>query len=105
MKKLILIICLIGVVWGQEYKTSNSRPTKFYKFDKKTQLWSCDTPIFIGDFIEYEKECYADSTYYSGAIDCPDGIVGCGVLHWGNYWTHKEPTFKGFVEYIKRRLK
>lgn len=72
----------------------------------------------------YKAECWADSTCHEGNISCPhpecnlepkrycDGSFGCwdnprwtGCKYLLHYWTHREPTFEGFMKYIEQRSK
>ena len=64
---------------------------------------------------EYQVECYADSTasYYYTLCDWDCWKVPCkkgeiiGLLNDNicpEHWTHREPTFTGFIEFLKRRV-
>ena len=81
---------------------------------------------------QYEAECYADSTQENvhddgtvGRYLHPTGATPCWIEtdnspltywgkpivtcrrpdHWKKYWKHREPTYQGFKEFIKRRMK
>lgn len=46
--------------------------------------------ITFEDLLDYQKECYNDSTaYYGNGID-------------NKVWIHREPTFADFIEWIKK---
>ena len=90
-------------------------------------------PHIIQSLIEqYEAECYADSTQENvhddgtvGRYLHPTGATPCWIEtdnspltywgkpivtcrrpdHWKKYWKHREPTYQGFKEFIKRRMK
>ena len=63
---------------------------------------------------EYETECYNDSTLQEVIIEnnfiyyhC--GVLGCAVDHGSPFktesrWIHKQPTFQGFIEYLRKKL-
>lgn len=75
--------------------------------------------LLVEEYELYEKECYADSALkrvheppiaykmgeriiYEGCLVDWDCIV---ESHYKNKWIHKQPTFEGFMSYLKRRLK
>ena len=98
MKTFMLIIILIGVCWGQNKYLSLD--ITFVRVDTTSYNF-----IFLEHLLEYEKECHADSTFLLNPIPCPDNLPGCLVYHATKFWIHREPTFKGFIEFIKRKLK
>ena len=88
------------------------------------------TPITLELLIEYRDSCYADSTrhirrfrnermktneglwMYTGGITRQDGPVSYGGLKCDKrnlpeirdtIYTHKQPTFHGFIEWMRRR--
>jgi len=72
--------------------------------------------IAVTELLDYQKECYNDSTsiYYdwynwdgelykrSQSID--PGMLAGYVGSWKIY-EHKDPSFEGFIEYMKRQMK
>jgi hypothetical protein len=64
------------------------------------------------DFIAFVDECYNDSTQSfreEGGVRHSCLVLGCNQI-WAipptkipDGWTHREPTFTGFVEWLKRR--
>ena len=62
--------------------------------------------------MEYEQECYADSSLYEYLIiydgnkrwesPCEDWI-GFNAGECEKKWIHKEPTWDGFREFVKKR--
>ena len=64
---------------------------------------------------DYETECYNDSTYveywqYHESPSYTDSITGASFVYTVHYspttikeWQHKEPTFKGFIEWLKNK--
>ena len=57
---------------------------------------------------QYEKECYADSTLhyeYAGYMSSGFGDIQPVGAPIRSYWIHKELTFQGFIEFLKRKVK
>lgn len=71
----------------------------------------------------YAKECYDDSTQINSwggpdiqadtphvdslgrkVIEIPAFHVSPSILLYHSMWTHREPTFPGFIDYLRRRL-
>lgn len=66
--------------------------------------------IYLSDFIQYETECYNDSTEVVVHVGewCVGLSTGYGdfeCISYGHYdttkWIHREPIFTGFIEWIK----
>ena len=53
--------------------------------------------ITLNDLLEYEKECYNDSVSYRDLVFENKKYVVKDI------WIHREPTFKGFIEFIKKK--
>jgi len=51
---------------------------------------------------EYEKECYADSSMVYLGNGWSRQINGKKVTE---YWTHTEPTFQGYMSFLKEKFK
>lgn len=66
-----------------------------------------DPAIHLSDLIEYQTECYNDSTLVQAYIPYDCGQPFCLVDHpkstYVEYWIHAEPTFEGFIKWIKSR--
>lgn len=77
-----------------------------------------DDPIIrMSDLIEYQIECYNDSTLIevhktpnrsindmlNGSYSLVDACMWprCHTSHYSNVWHHREPTFVGFIQWIK----
>jgi hypothetical protein len=56
-------------------------------------------------YSDYELECYNDSTLFKGYIEIIDTTYNSMWYDYQTFYTQKEPTFKGFLEYLKKRLK
>ena len=67
--------------------------------------------ITVKDMIEYEKQCYNDSTARYYYLVCDNGCyeVPCNKgdkSFFGEcpiHWEHKKPTFEGFIIWIKKK--
>lgn len=73
----------------------------------KAQFGMHNDPIIrMSDLTEYQTECYNDSTLVQAYIPYDCNIIGCMVMHeskYVEYWIHKEPTFEGFINWLKSR--
>ena len=64
-------------------------------------------PVTVHDLSEYSKECYADSTLErwhdsKGSNRMCIADWECLIAsHYKTGWTHREPTFPGFIQYMK----
>lgn len=56
------------------------------------------TFITLESLIEYQEECYNDSTF---VFDKPIRYQKCIPHH----YEHRKPTFEGFIEYMKRKTR
>ena len=114
MKVLILVMVLgFMPVWGQEIKQSENDKIlhddcvrifsggKIDSVDKREYL-VVGLAYLYG---LYEKECYADSSihkeYEAWMSMGYDQVVGVGLYE--EIWIHKEPTFQGFIEFLRRK--
>ena len=74
-------------------------------------------PITRDDLFRYERDCYADSTHTEGAT-FRDFEAGnhywaeyhpkpwksvANLLYLENRWTHREPTFQGFIQWMRKQ--
>ena len=53
--------------------------------------------IMLNDILDYEKECYNDSVSYRDLVFENKQYVVKDI------WIHREPTFKGFIEFLKKK--
>ena len=101
---IILLVCFLPG-WGQE----TTLPDTVKKFN-----WETDTNYnheylviaLLGIYKAYEKECYNDSSLhkeYISYVSYNDGKpVGVGEPI-RTYYIHREPTFKGFIEFLRKK--
>jgi hypothetical protein len=68
--------------------------------------------ITLQDLLDYQAECYRDSTQQCylpliGLVDCEDCVLvdKPEYIEKTNVYTHTTPTFEGFIEFMKRRYK
>jgi len=47
--------------------------------------------------IDYAEECYNDSTFVDRAVYIRGKFIN------NPYWTHKEPTFSGFIKWLRSK--
>lgn len=60
--------------------------------------------VSVEDLIDYQKECYNDSTFIKEKWVQYEGYPGDLVYREKiipSHWVHKKPTFEGFIEYMK----
>lgn len=132
MKYLILasLIAVLLLCAAQVARTQDTPPgyRRVYSGERLDGVKA--EPHIIQPLIEqYEAECYADSTWteeHSRGREpwhqmIPDHRTPCWydteVMyqpnnqkcvrpgHWKKYWKHREPTYQGFKEFIKRRMR
>ena len=95
MKKIILVL-LISFAFGQkltqEYVPESQSLKDFAEHvDRVYEKMQYDNlQITRGMILDYAEECYNDSNWV--AIKTSDELI----------WIHKKPTFKGFIEWIKK---
>lgn len=66
----------------------------------------CAILAFLREWDKYKAECCVDSTEYDTGNCAIFWLNGKEVWrHDGKYWIHTPPTFDGFMEHIRRRLK
>jgi hypothetical protein len=80
---------------------------------EKIDTTSCDSVdaerfiITFSTFLEYQTGCYNDSLKGPTIEELPD--TGDGIYRTIEYlvphYLHKEPTFIGFIEYVKKKYK
>ena len=60
--------------------------------------------LTFATFNAYLDYCYADSTYVETHPTIGDGNITYAVYIEEWIWIHKEPTFEGYVKWLKRLL-
>ena len=64
----------------------------------KKEFLKCYTIEDFQKYVKYETECYNDSTY----ISTGDVIFnGTTYISMGGKFIHKQPTFEGFIDWIR----
>ena len=94
-----------------------------YVPDEKSQVWNMGkeylTVVIVKLYDAYAKECYADSTTqtyniyirnghkYYALPSSEDVDLGIDVDYRGQeqVWEHKQPTFSGFIEFLRSKIK
>ena len=69
----------------------------YYLFD-----YNDSKPLTVDLLLEYETECYNDSTEVM-THECPDNVPGCLLYHTWYKTIHKEPTFKDFLAWLRKK--
>ena len=128
MKKIIIILTLMFVLtlcWGEDTGIDYGRMLSemSYHFGKgdtvsitiNGQKIRTNENVYVAAPIirllqfydEYEKECYADSMQVSGWVFITteeyDYGVCAGYDGYETWWDHKEPTFKGFIKFLRNK--
>ena len=94
------------IVPGTMVKADSSRrysddEHKIAEIQYERWVW---TQNFLYQYSRFEKECWADSTLIRIPIPCPEKRIGCLVNHGEtDYWTHREPTFVGFIQWMRKQ--
>ena len=93
-------------LWDAYAKECESDSTKH----ERTSSYEWGGPMTL----RYDSSGYATIVVSPDTADtitipgsCPEGRAGCLVMHWQTvprfYWTHRTPTFPGFIEYLRRQ--
>lgn len=98
----ILILLFASISWGQGSNTIPLPTTAEQRLEAipmgaRTVLR--EVPITIQDLLDYERECYADSSaeylyFYNGLGERKKFATDV---------RRKDPTFTGFIEWLKKR--
>ena len=59
----------------------------------------------IGDWQEYKQDCYNDSTRRSEEIITEHHERPRLRWEYYDYYTHKQPTFEGFMEWLEKKYR
>ena len=121
---LICLCIFLGLVQLMLFEPKHKLQVATYVRVSDSASWR---PVTVHDLSEYSKECYADSTAHKGfwfwrtSITGKDDIapandpdawwrdwdsMGGSLERWyktkATYrYTHREPTFPGFIQYMK----
>lgn len=86
-----------GIIWTKK-DTTFFTSRKDYENYKRTDF----AKEFLFVYSKYEQECYKDSSLVDIYVDPnPRTQITLSVGYHEKRWVHKEPTFEGFIEYIK----
>jgi len=118
MKKLILlaVLSLVFLSGYSQSKILNSSIDTVYLPINRSIKFPLPDEMFIVKFLMYwdgyVKECFDDSIAYTGSIRSINDTIFLGpskvpcVLPtyrlYKTFYSHKEPTFEGFMEYLKK---
>ena len=62
--------------------------------------------ITLQDLLDYQKECYNDSILVDAYIERVDnGTLAYITRKVPSHYIHTEPTFEGFIEFMKKKYK
>lgn len=122
--RTILLCILISVLshwaWGQDNLRDScwqsvSVDTVWTPHEIHMSLWYQQFRPLLDAYKFYEDECRADSTLYWTDIVLTGVADSSYVEPWGwvysyrtreeKYYTHREPTFAGFREFLERKVK
>ena len=110
--KLLLALMLFVSVAGAQTKEPERRWSSadwMYRLDTLDNLQinrnaALTLSSVLYFYSRFEKECWADSTLIRIPIPCPEKRIGCLVNHGEtDYWTHREPTFRGFIQWMRKQ--
>jgi len=135
MKKttILLLICSLGVM-GQTMEPLNIDSSNIQfalalnpeyiiidatpENTKEKDEWKMGESVPLGLFLVYEQECYNDSIFVksfdnsvlrikavNGSIDLTQPTWTDAVCRIKEEWIHTEPTFKGFITWLKTKYK
>lgn len=108
--KTIILMALMFFTLNTFSQQQNIRTdlVNWNKVDRKTSVDKAGITFEL--LLQYEKDCYNDSTvsyYYTmcdnGCWDVPCNKGDKDFTGWEcpAHWKHKIPTFEGFIKYIK----
>lgn len=92
---------------GEDFIFGLDTTEESFRFDDLQPLDDPRDPeIKLSDLIDYQTECYNDSTEVTqrSFYDCgrPFCLVDHGIIY-KTVWRHREPTFAGFIQYLKSK--
>ena len=104
-------VCVQGEVKSKLYSHKKSVILLTVDEDTSVTIYQNYTIInLLAAYERYEQECHADSTYkISGcwkvkAVNDTINYLAPSLAVWSERktWTHKEPTFQGFIGFLRR---
>jgi len=110
MKTLLTLTLLFFTLagWGQDdnfpssWNISNSTGGVYdgykYHISKGSEV---ETLILL--YLEYKVECYNDSLPYSHFNSEGWKTNEGKLIYWKEVWSSKQPTFEGFMEFLKSK--
>jgi hypothetical protein len=104
----LLFVCLMASGQDDMYPHNNWEVIEFIDDYGSTKVVDSMTIITFEMLLDYAEECYNDSTfdwtvhYMRPYISVRDTSITF-IPHYK--YTHRTPTFEGFIEYLKRNLK
>ena len=110
MKTIILTLALVTLSWSQVIYLPATLPTKIY-FDTtgnhNQKRVNIIEKTIIERYDEYKIQCYNDSTAQvvgRGNVVCyPTYPPQYKYDYYETIYIHVEPTFNGFIEYLRRK--
>lgn len=111
MKKLLLTLAIIVLPlmgYGQNYeKLFKEADWVFYSNPDTLRPTNPPKPITLQDLIDYQEYCYNDSMFVKwDTIKTVYGVPYLMVRNESpNKHLHKQPTFNGFIEWLKNKEK
>lgn len=102
LKFLLLFILAAGTLSAQSlfYPKQDDR----IEFDTNSYISKSGINIrnfLLEEYTKYETECYNDSTFVT-TIGRDEKYPEHAILVIKSFWKHREPTFTGFMEYLRR---
>ena len=115
--RTILLCILISVLshwaWGQDNLRDScwqsvSVDSVWTPHEIHMARWYQQFRPLLDAYKFYSDECWADSTEKEGwvthATPVGMGMYSCYQTY-EEWWSHREPTFTGFMEFLKRKVK
>lgn len=109
----MLFVCLMARGQDDMYPHNNWEVIEFIDDYGSTKVVDSMTVITFEMMLDYAEECYNDSTghciaTFNGRWTWPcEQTAQIDKPYVTEQWiyTHRTPTFEGFIEYLKRKLK
>ncbi len=110
MKKTLALLLITVSTICQAQKYDKTKPLIIFK-DSSGYV---DVALSVQDYIKYGIECYNDSTLVGNKEKCckcddhncnEDETFSICHEHFVRLWTHKTPTFEGFIYYLENKYK
>ena len=90
---------------AEELKEKEMKEIKEYLFGTEMpDFYAVKIPTLVpdkyiskSDILDYAEECYNDSTFVDRTVYIRGKFIN------NPYWTHKEPTFSGFIKWLRSK--